>query len=120
MRFAFDVMASGKAFCNKQDVIGLVSLLHSEKARVMDTTKTLMGIMDPHNRDKVSFDTFRCVFVEQGVCPALLSQKPPLPPQVVVRPTSPPPRARRRKRGFEGWGAALSLEETYCTDASLL
>lgn len=59
VRFAFDVMASGKEFCNKQDVIGLVSLLHSQKARVRDTTNTLMGIMDPHNRDKVSFETFR-------------------------------------------------------------
>ena len=59
VRFAFDVMASGKEFCNRQDVIGLVSLLHAEKARVRDTTNTLMGIMDPHNRDKVSFETFR-------------------------------------------------------------
>lgn len=66
MRFAFDVMASGKEFCNRQDVIGLVSLLHSEKARVKDTTNTLMGIMDPHNRDKVSFETFRCAFL--GAC----------------------------------------------------
>ncbi|CAN0570418.1 unnamed protein product, partial [Ectocarpus sp. 12 AP-2014] len=59
VRFAFDVMASGKEFCNRQDVIGLVSLLHSEKTRIRDTTNTLMGIMDPHNRDKVSFETFR-------------------------------------------------------------
>lgn len=61
MRFAFDVMASGKQFCNRKDVTGLVSLLHSEKARVKDTTNTLMGIMDPHNRDKISFDTFRYI-----------------------------------------------------------
>lgn len=80
MRFAFDVMASGKEFCNRQDVIGLVSLLHSEKARVKDTTNTLMGIMDPHNRDKVSFETFRCV---DGVSNDL-SQKP-LPSSLVCR-----------------------------------
>lgn len=68
MRFAFDVMASGKEFCNRQDVIGLVSLLHSEKTRVIDTTNTLMGIMDPHNRDKVSFDTFRCARIVSSAC----------------------------------------------------
>lgn len=69
MRFAFDVMASGKQFANRKDVTGLVSLLHSEKARVKDTTNTLMGIMDPHNRDKISFDTFR---YEMESCPVYL------------------------------------------------
>lgn len=59
MRFAFDVMASGKPFANRKDVTGLVSLLHSERARVKDTTNTLMGIMDPHNRDRIAFETFR-------------------------------------------------------------
>ena len=60
MRFAFDVMASGKEACNKQDVMDLVSLLHVDVARVKETTATLMSIMDPHNRNKISFDTFRC------------------------------------------------------------
>lgn len=59
VRFAFDVMASGKEACNKQDVMGLVSLLHADVGRVKETTATLMGIMDPHNRNKISFDTFR-------------------------------------------------------------
>lgn len=59
VRFAFDVMASGKKFANRKDVTGLMSLLHSEQARVKDTTNTLMGIMDPHNRDKIAFETFR-------------------------------------------------------------
>lgn len=60
MRFAFDVMASGKEFCTRQDVIELMSLLHSDVQRVKDTTSSLMGIMDPHNRNKIAFDTFRC------------------------------------------------------------
>lgn len=59
MRFAFDVMASGKEWCNRQDVLGLVALLHSDVKRVKETTSSLMAIMDPHNRDKVYFDTFR-------------------------------------------------------------
>ncbi|CAN0505114.1 unnamed protein product, partial [Laminaria digitata] len=59
VRFAFDVMASGKETCSKQDVMELVSLLHADVARVKETTATLMGIMDPHNRNKISFDTFR-------------------------------------------------------------
>ena len=59
-------MASGKEACNKQDVMELVSLLHADVARVKETTATLMGIMDPHNRNKISFDTFRCEDVRNG------------------------------------------------------
>lgn len=66
VRFAFDVMASGKETCNKQDVMELVSLLHADVGRVKETTATLMGIMDPHNRNKISFDTFRYEGVKKG------------------------------------------------------
>ncbi|CAM9541436.1 unnamed protein product [Choristocarpus tenellus] len=61
IRFAFDVMANGKEWCNKNDVVELVSLLHTDPARVRETVSSLMGIMDPHNKDKISFSTFRFV-----------------------------------------------------------
>lgn len=59
VRFAFDIMAHGKDWCNRQDVMELVGLLHSESRRIKETTSSLMGIMDPHNKNKVSFETFR-------------------------------------------------------------
>ncbi|CAN0330908.1 unnamed protein product [Ascophyllum nodosum] len=58
VRFAFDIMARGKDFCNKQDIMELASLLHSDPARIKETTHSLMTIMDPHDQNKITFATF--------------------------------------------------------------
>lgn len=59
VRFAFDVMTCGKEWCDRRDVLGLVSLLHSDANRIKETMASVMSVMDPFNRDKISFDTFR-------------------------------------------------------------
>lgn len=71
VRFVFDTMAGNKGFCSRQDVRDLVSLLHSDPGRVRQTTASLVAIMDPHNRDMISFETFRCSTVPYGAAKAV-------------------------------------------------